>query len=581
MDQQVAEVLCQTNFTGFDWGIVAVYLAASVFIGLAVKKYVGNMTDYVTAGRGVGTALGVATMTGTEMGLVTVMYSAQKGFVGGFAAFHIAVIACVVTFMVGVTGFIVCRLREMKVLTIPEFYERRFGPKTRVLGGIMLALGGILNMGLFLKVGSMFIVGITGMSGEGWALPAVMVTLLALVLVYTVLGGMISVIITDYVQFVVLSIGLLIATGLAIARLGWWRIFDTIMAEMGKQGFNPLVAEGAFGTDYVLWMAFLGLVSCAIWPTSVARALAMESPESVKKQYMWSSVSFLIRFLIPYFWGICAFVFIVTEASELEAIFFPAWGSEAALSNLYAMPIFLGRILPVGVIGIITAAMIAAFMSTHDSYLLCWSSVITQDIVAPLMGGRLSNKARILLTRVLILVIGLYILYWGLFYGGREDIWDYMAITGAIYFTGAFALLVFGLYWKRASSTGAVLALLSGLTAVFGLSPVQDALGLSVSGARLGLLCIAVAVIEMVVGSVLVPDGGKTTHRAVKGVAIAAVSVLLGACFMVAWTDVWQLVFVLGVTIFAVMSVWVIVAGMGDIKRMCAKLAAREDEPGQ
>ena len=76
----------------------------------------------------------------------------------------------------------------MKVLTIPEFYEKRFDRKTRILGGIMLALGGILNMGLFLKVGSMFIVGITGMSAESQALPWVMTLLLLLVLVYTVLG---------------------------------------------------------------------------------------------------------------------------------------------------------------------------------------------------------------------------------------------------------------------------------------------------------------------------------------------------------------------------------------------------------
>ena len=513
MDPAIEAAVSQTNFTGLDWTIVAVYLGVSVFIGLAVKKYVSTMTDYVTAGRGVGTALGVATMTGTEMGLVTIMYSAQKGFGGGFAAFHIAVIACVVTFFVGVTGFIVCRLREMEVLTIPEFYERRFGRKTRVLGGILLTFGGVLNMGLFLKVGSMFIVGVTGLSASGNALRIVMVVLLGLVLVYTVLGGMISVIITDYVQFVVLSLGLLIATFLAIGRLGWSSIFDTVAAEMGEAGFNPLAEGGAFGGEYVIWMAMLGLVGCAIWPTSVARALAMESPKSVKKQFMWSSVSFLIRFLIPYFWGICAFVFIMTRAPDLQAAFFPGEGGAAAVDNLYAMPIFLGRLLPMGVLGILTAAMIAAFMSTHDSYLLCWSSVITQDIVAPLCGDRLTNKGRILLTRVLIVVIGLYILYWGLFYPGSEDIWDYMAITGSIYFTGAFSVLICGLYWRRASSTGAVLALLSGLVAILGLGPVQVWLGLAVPGARMGLLAVLFSVAAMVVGSILFPDrAGEATE---------------------------------------------------------------------
>ena len=220
-------------------------------------------------------------MTGTELGLITVMYSAQKGFTGGFAAFHIALIAGVVTFCVGATGFIVFRLRELGVMTIPEFYERRFDRKTRILGGIMMAFGGILNMGLFLKVGSMFIVGVTGMADVGIALPAVMVFLITLVLIYTCLGGMVSVVIADYVQFVVLSFGILLTTGLAIYHLGWNNIFDTVQETMGQKGFDPTVAEGGFGWEYMAWMGFLGLVSCGIWPTSVARALAMDSPKAV------------------------------------------------------------------------------------------------------------------------------------------------------------------------------------------------------------------------------------------------------------------------------------------------------------
>ena len=51
-------------------------------------------------------------------------------------------------------------------------------------------------------------------------------------------------------------------------------------------------------------MGFLGLVGCAIWPTSVARALSMESADAAKRLYMFASLSYLIRFLIPYFWGI-------------------------------------------------------------------------------------------------------------------------------------------------------------------------------------------------------------------------------------------------------------------------------------
>ncbi|HUT23761.1 MAG TPA: hypothetical protein VM492_05415, partial [Sumerlaeia bacterium] len=371
MEPDVANILKQTNFSTLDWGIVVAYLVVSVVVGLMVKKYVKNMADYVTAGRGVGAALGVATLTGTEMGLVTIMYSAEKGFNSGFAAFHMAAIAGIVTFFVGLTGFFIYRLRQMEVLTIPEYYERRFGRRTRILGGIMLTFGGVLNMGLFLRVGSQFIVGVTGMSAEGWPLPTVMTVLLALVLLYTVLGGMVSVIITDYLQFVVLSFGVLIVTGLCILNLGWDNIFNTIAAEMGEKGFDPLDPAGGFGVEYVLWMLFTaGLVGSALWPTAVARALAADSPQTVKKQFMWCSVSYLIRFMIPYVWGISAFVFIMTKAPDLKEVFFPSAQGAKGMPSLLAMPVVLGRIVPAGLLGVLTAAMIAAFMSTHDSYLL-------------------------------------------------------------------------------------------------------------------------------------------------------------------------------------------------------------------
>ncbi|MDA0750553.1 MAG: sodium:solute symporter family protein [Verrucomicrobia bacterium] len=523
MENSFTEALSHTNFSTLDWILVVLYLSISVLIGLFVKKYVRNMTTYLGAGRAIGTCLGIATMTGTEMGLITVMYSSQKGFTGGFAAFHIALAAAIVTFIVGATGFIVCRLRDLKVLTIPEFYERRFDRKTRILGGVMLAFGGILNMGLFLKVGSMFVVGITGMSQDSRALPAVMTVLLALVLVYTVMGGMISVIVTDYIQFVVLSFGILAATVVCLNQLGWENIVNTVQELKGEEGFNPLMEGSGFGWSYVAWMFFTaGLVSCAIWPTAVARALAMESTKAVKKQYMWSSLSFMIRFIIPYFWGICALVYFTTSAPDLQELFLPTDPNVEPVNNLYAMPIFLGRVLPVGLIGIITAAMIAAFMSTHDSYLLCWSSVITQDIIAPIRGKNFSTASRIKWTRILIVVIGLYILYWGLIYEGGDDIWDYMAVTGAIYFTGAFSLLIGGLYWKGASSTGAFLALLSGMTALLGLDPVQRLVGLKwvdpktnedvqyLSGDEVGLMTVAFTMVVFVAGSLLFPDKPKT-----------------------------------------------------------------------
>ena len=165
----------------------------------------------------------------------------------------------------------------------------------------------------------------------------------------------------------------------------------------------------------------------------------------------------------------------------------------------------------------VTAGMIAAFMSTHDSYFLTWSSVITQDIVAPLRRSEFPTRSRVKLTRILIVLMGGYVLYWSMFYEGREDIWDYMAVSGGIYFTGSLVVLLFGLYWKRTSTAGAWLGLLSGLFMLLGLQPVQEAVGLRyqteagdwievLNSPQIGLLTVGLAIVLTIAGSLLCPD---------------------------------------------------------------------------
>ncbi|MEM1249500.1 MAG: sodium:solute symporter family protein [Acidobacteriota bacterium] len=501
--------IAQGHFTTLDWALVVGYLAMTVALALLTRGRVSNMSDYVVAGRSLGTSLGVATMIGSELGLVTVMYSAQKGFTGGLAAFHIAVVAGMVTLLVGLTGFIVEPLRQHGVMTIPEYYERRFGRGVRILGGLLLAASGILNMGLFLKAGSIFLTSVTGLD-DPFALKVTMTVLLLLVLAYVMTGGMMAVVLTDYVQFVVLSCGLLLSCFLAWRAVGWKEIVAAVETVHGAAGFDPFDGDG-FGLRYVIWMAFTaGLVSCAIWQTAVARALSLRDPEDVKRLYRLSSVGFLVRFLIPNFLGVCALAYVVGR-SDLADVFLPGGVPAGPEVTLAAMPVVLAEILPAGVLGLITAGMLAAFMSTHDSYLLCWSSVLTQDVVAPLLGDRLSEQARLLLTRSLVGIIGLFLLLWSLWYPLQQDLWDYMAVTGAVYFTGAFAVLLLGLYWRRASRTGAYAALGSGLVALTGLGPIQELLRPAGwpawSGEDAGLAAVVLALASGVTLSLLRPDG--------------------------------------------------------------------------
>ena len=95
-----------TNFTNWDWVIVVLYLSATVGIGIYANRYIKDMADYIVAGRSLKSFLSVATMLGSEIGLVTVMYTAQKGLSAGLAALHIGLVAGIVCFLVGLSGFL-------------------------------------------------------------------------------------------------------------------------------------------------------------------------------------------------------------------------------------------------------------------------------------------------------------------------------------------------------------------------------------------------------------------------------------------------------------------------------------------
>jgi len=585
----------QTNFTNLDWVIVAVYLLGSILVGVYANRYIGNLADYLVAGRALGVYLCVATMTGTELGLVTVMYNAEEGFMRGFSAFTIGLIACFTSVTIGLTGVIVSRLREEGVMTIPEYYERRYGPKVRWIGGLVLTIACVLNFALFLRVGADFITHATGL--EAAHMKFVMSAMLVLVLFYTALGGMVSVVITDYVQFIMISLGLGVAVIFAVRTVGWNNMVETVLRHKQAGGFNPVLTEG-YGWSFIFWMAFLNMAAQIAWLPTTLRALAAKSPVVARRLYLGSGISFLARCLLPMLLGIAAFTY-VHQDPGLRQAFFPAYG-EPTYQAKHAMPILLARIIPTGLLGLLTAGMMAAFMSTHDSYFLAFASVVTQDVINPCIRGGLSDRARIWLTRVIILVMGAFLLWWGLWYEPPGSIWKYMAATGTIYLPGAIACLVGGMYWKRASSTGATLAVLAGLVGLAGVYDWEKA-GLPwLTQNAIAMTTITLSALAMVFGSLLFPDERRATREESVRVFGALGLLVLAVALVATGTQCefsgtfWLVIFVATCVLFAGMGLVVAVLGATDMKQLFWTIieqheaaetddspAPSEDDPGR
>ena len=548
------------NFIWYiDGTIVGAYLLVTMIAGLMVRKYVGNVEDFLVAGREMDVYLGIASLAAAEFGVVTCMYAAQYGYKHGFAGATPGLLWFFSLMFVGLTGFCIKPMRDAGVITIPEFFEKRFGLGIRWAAGVVIVLGGLLNMGVFLRTGGEFLVFASGLNED--YLEITMTALLIAVAIYTILGGMLSVLVTDYLQFIVMSAGLLVVTVLILMNVGWGQMVTTVNTHYGEGGFNPFV-NPELGAPWVLFNAFVCLSATLTWQTNVQRVMAAKDSDTGRRIYTRTSFFFICRFLIPAIWGIAALTMFGwaplsrLQPEELSQIP-PAVEAKIAASkapnpitvadnddafakltpgqkaytltkeevksipspvrdklntfSLNEMPRFLSSAVPVGLVGLLIAAMLAADMSTDSTYMLTWSSVIYNDILAPFRRRQSwSQRFGLLVNRSIVAAIGIFLLLYGLWYPAKGALWDYLTVTASIYLASMSVLLIACCYWNRANNWGAAAAIVVGAVIpiaylVMEQLPATQEFAQEVGPYWSGIATYVLAGAAMIVGSLLKP----------------------------------------------------------------------------
>ena len=479
-----------------DGSIVGLYLLITMIAGLVVRKYVTRVEDFLVAGREMNVYLGIASLAATEFGVITCMYAAQAGYENGFAGAFPGLCQAAAMFVIGTSGFCVKPLRDSGAMTLPELFEQRFGKFIRWLAGVVIVLGGLLNMGVFLKIGGDFLCLVCGFDIRYvvWVMGA----LLLLVAIYTILGGMLSVLVTDFLQFVVMSAGLLVVTIMILHHVGWEKIVATIEQHHGPGGFNPLV-NPHLGWSFIVFQILANTAATLTWQTTIARLLAAKDTSTGRKVYTRTSFFFVCRWMIPGLWGIAAL-----------ATLSPATLAQLETPSLHAMPVFLATFVPVGLMGLLIAAMLAADMSTDSSYMLSWGSVIYNDILAPFRRTECSHSRAILWNRCIVALIGVYLFFFGLIYKVEGDIWSFLLLTGSIYLSSMSVLLIACCYWRRANDWGALGAILLGAIVpaahlVMEKVPSTAKLAAAIGNDQAGIVAFVAAALGMIVGSLLKP----------------------------------------------------------------------------
>jgi len=436
-----------TNFNLYiDGGIVLVYLICIIAAGLWMRRFVSGVADYLVAGRRVDLYLGIASLAATEFGIVTCMANAQLGYQYGFAGITPGIALTVAMLVVGFTGFCINPLREQQVITLPELFDQKFGKKVRWASGLVIVLGGLLNMGVFLRMAGDFLTIVMGFDTS--YLEWMMTALLLIVAIYTILGGMLSVLVTDYLQFIVMSIGLLAVTALCFYEFGWTNLTLHLEQSYGAQAFNPF-HENAYGIDRVLLDILVAFAVVLTWQTMISRLLSAKDAQTGQRIYIGTAPFFMVRFALPALIGIAA-------------LYYFSQTGNAPKDAILALPVFLAQLVPVGLLGILIAGMLAADMSTNSSYLLAWSSVIYNDLLEPIHQNKWSEKKGLYANRLLVAGIGIFLLLYGLWYPLEGDLWTYLQVTGTIYLSSMSVILIAACYWEKANNWGAMAAIIIG-----------------------------------------------------------------------------------------------------------------------
>ena len=448
---------------------------------MVTRRYNRSVTDFLAGNRCAGRYLLTLSEGLTALGLAGTVANFEKFYEAGFAASWWGTMMMPLGMIIALSGWVSYRYRETRAMTMAQFFEMRYSRRFRIFAGIVAWVSGVLNFGIFPSITARFLISFCGLPPvfhlPGVAIPsfpAVMAAMLGITLVLTLSGGMVTVMICDFLQAQFINIAFLVVMVVMFHRFSWSTISTTLQtAPAGKSLINPFDQGGI--SDFNVWFfmifAFKLFYNRLGWQGTQGYNCAAKSPHEAKMAGIlaeWrGGVTYLIIMLIP----ICAYVLLHSPqfAGQAQAIRDTIQAiPDAQLQKQMTVPIALVHMLPAGVVGILCAAMIGATVGNDTTYLHAWGSILIQDVVLPFRKEPLSPKRHMRLLRLSVFGVAAFAFCFSLIFPLRDFIYMYMLITGAVYLGGAGAVIIGGLYWKRGTTAGAWTAMITGGTLATG-----------------------------------------------------------------------------------------------------------------
>jgi len=515
------------NMAWIDWLIIVVIYLGLVVVGIASRKYMKGVSGFLVAGRSMGKYLGYATGNAADVGAVAVIASMESAYLGGPKILMFGIIGLGTGIYIGKTGFVVRRLRETRIMTLPQLFEMRYSKGVRVTAGVICFLSGVLNMGIFPVLTGYFFTHFAGLPSHfsliGIMLPTVPVLtafLIGAAITFAFLGGQVSVIVTDFIQSIMMGI-IFIMIGYCVYQVvAWQSVQEAILnAKNAEELLNPFSKRGDFNYLYLLMLVVGQIFGTAAWAPGIQKITSAKSPEEARVIMLLKNLR-LFSFSGIYFCGLAVFAVMTLPTFADFGLAESVSGIDEAFRDKMLGPVLLAKVLPVGLMGLLFAGMMSAFISTNDSYMLTWAGVFVQDVILPLRKKPLSQKAHVWLLRSAVLFVGISIYILGVTYKPHTPIVIYQQLTGAIYIAGAGTIIILGLYWKRGNSYGASSALTIGAIIPIVSYILEKQLGESytITAVQSALIAYGAAMATYIIVSLLTPnphfDLNKMLNRA-------------------------------------------------------------------
>ncbi|MCK4894613.1 MAG: sodium/solute symporter, partial [Calditrichia bacterium] len=450
------------NLSLFDWLIIAVYFVFVIGIGYYLKRFMGTKEDFFEAGRRNSAWVAGIAFVSANLGSLEILGWTGGAMKYGMFVSHFYWIGAIPA-MLFLGLYMMPFYYSSKIHSIPGYLLLRFDEKTRILNAFSFAIMTILMSGI-----NLYLMALVFYVVLGWDLNLSIWISACVIGVYITMGGLLSAIFTEIIQFFLIWFGLFLVSILGIIDLGG---LDSIMSGLPDR-LSALWATAGSASANEMGVTWLGIVlglgfvlSFGYWTTDfllVQRAFSAKDLDAARKTPIYAS---FFKMALPFIVVICGLVaWKLQDMGQIQLLLHPMSGEPW---NDTALPVLIARYFPPGLLGLGITALLAGFMAGQAGNVSAFNTVWTYDIYRALFKKDATDDHLVWVGRVTT-VVGVFLSILTAYAAMQfSTIMDYIQAIFSWVNAPLFATMLLGMFWKRTTSAGAFWGLVVGMASSF------------------------------------------------------------------------------------------------------------------